>query len=157
MPLLCALCSRQRCKAPESSKQVVCRRTPKNSSVRPIRLTCCCCLYTTIKKSGPPTPCFAQPDWDSVFCAGRRLQFCTPALFDCGARLSELSQRFAREADHHIVIWIIDLIRFHLVYPINDGHRPSMAVSTLAARISGIRACFVVPGASRCSLAGLPP
>ncbi len=41
--------------------------------------------FTTIKKSEPPTPCFAQPDWGSVFCAGRRLQFFTPALFDCGA------------------------------------------------------------------------
>ena len=65
-----------------------------------------------------------------------------------------VSQRYAREADHHVVIWIIDLIRFHLVYPINDGHRPSMAVSTLAARMRGVRAGFVVPGASRCPLAG---
>lgn len=51
----------------------------------PSRFSASACAFTTIKKSEPPTPCFAQPDWDSVFCAGRRLQFCTPALFDCGA------------------------------------------------------------------------
>ena len=41
--------------------------------------------FTTIKKSGPPAPCFAQPDRDSVVYAGRRIQFFTPALFGCGA------------------------------------------------------------------------
>lgn len=51
----------------------------------PTQVSASACAFTTIKKSEPPTPCFAQPDWDSVFCAGRRLQFCTPALFDCGA------------------------------------------------------------------------